>query len=195
MTTNILDKIYEIMIEYESMLDSNGNIVNKNLKNFKNIFTKDTFFNYIFEKIKIEKKNAEMEVINENNSSNKEYINFVRKNNEKPLDFKQNNGSELILINPSLTINNIKIELSSENEINKFFKKCYKKIILKSHPDKNGEPLLFIKSRKYYEEKLLIGILYICYILKIGVPDFNEKIVEHILFEIRIIQEKIISAT
>jgi len=189
MTTNILDKIFEIMKMYESLVDSNGNLLN--VQRCKNVFMNDIFFNFIFEKINIEKK-EHTEIFDENLNNNE---NFEKEKNTNNINNTNNNKIEensLILTNSYE--NNYKNNISLYDS-NLFFKKCYKKIILRSHPDKNGDSKYFIKCKKYYEENLLIGLLYLCYILNIKIPDLNAKILEKILLEIRIIQDKIINLT
>ena len=91
--------------------------------------------------------------------------------------------------------------------INAYIKKCYKVIVLKCHPDKNklqtNLHANFIKCREYYDEHLLIGLLYIFYIYKLSPPSPlnismpvvpDEKcniIIDRILREIRVIQCKL----
>ena len=93
------------------------------------------------------------------------------------------------------------------NIVNNYIKKCFRIIVLKCHPDKNktdaDSNITFIKCREYYEQKLLIGLLYICHIYNITPPsmkinmeikteDISSIIMKHILKEIRIIQSKIL---
>ena len=186
MATNILDKIFEIMKEYELLLDSNGNLENKN---FKNVFMNDLFFNFIFEKINIE-KTAHTEIFEENLWNDEKYENYEKEKNTNNVNNNKIEQNSLILIKSNE--NNYKNNISLYDS-NTFFKECYKKIILKSHPDKKGDSKYFIKCKTYYEENLLIGLLYLCHILNIKIPDFNPKIIEKILVEIRIIQDKIIN--
>ena len=75
-------------------------------------------------------------------------------------------------------------------------KTCYKKIILHCHPDKTKKNKdlyqeYFIKSQEYYENDFLIGQLYLFYLLQLKPPLLNSIIVNHIIIEIRHIQEKI----
>ena len=91
--------------------------------------------------------------------------------------------------------------------INAYIKKCYKVIVLKCHPDKNklqtNIHANFIKCQEYYDENLLIGLLYIFYIYKLSPPSPlnistpvvpNDKcniIIDRIFREIRVIQCKL----
>ena len=91
--------------------------------------------------------------------------------------------------------------------IKKYIKKCYKFIVLKCHPDKNtsneNSSALFIKCKDYYNEQLLIGLLYIFYLYKLNPPyplnmdmasvpdDDADVLISRILREIRIIQYKL----
>ena len=75
-------------------------------------------------------------------------------------------------------------------------KSCYKKIILLCHPDKtkvNKElyQKYFIKSKEYYENNFLIGLLYLFYLLELKPPPLSSLIINHIIIEIRHLQEKI----
>ena len=78
---------------------------------------------------------------------------------------------------------------------------------MKCHPDKNkthaDSNITFIKCREYYEQKLLIGLLYICHIYKIPPPsmisnmeikteDNSNIIMKRILKEISVIQSKLL---
>jgi hypothetical protein len=232
---NIFNKIYEIMNEYNNLLDKKNNqkfnyennISEPDYENkYKNddIFgMDDDFFKYIFKNINIELNNnifnnTENQESNNNNleyNNNKELNNInkntldnIKKSNNN--DNIESNNNDNIELNNNDNIesnNNDNIELNNDNNIesnnndniesdeiiNNYIKKIYKKIILKCHPDKNGDKLLFIKCKEYYENKLLIGILYIGYKIKYNLPELNQFIIKHILFEIRVIQEKIIN--
>ena len=73
-----------------------------------------------------------------------------------------------------------------------FIKKLYKKLVLKCHPDKNGNDKIFIKCKEYYETNFLIGLLYICHLINSDLLlELNEIILKEIFSEIKIIQEKI----
>lgn len=172
------------MDHYENLLNNKKSKLNNKNEINNNPFKDDDFFKYIFENIQLNKKKEEKEekeIFSENiskdqnESSNFFYNDLVEDNN-----WNQNQ--------------NIFIEekLDEELEINHFIKKIYKKIIIKCHPDKNGNPELFLKCQEYYENHFLIGILYIGYKIQFQLPSLNEIIIKRILNEIRIIEEKII---
>ena len=84
----------------------------------------------------------------------------------------------------------------ADSKVKKYMKICYKKIILHCHPDKTKKNKdlyqeYFIKSQEYYENNFLIGQLYLFYLLQLKPPLLNSIIVNHIIIEIRHIQEKI----
>ena len=86
---------------------------------------------------------------------------------------------------------------SSEKKsvVKKFIKKYYKKICLLTHPDKTNDldkNEIFKRAKDNMENNFLIGIIKNAYDLKIKIDDLNEIIIEQILIDIRIIQEKII---
>lgn len=83
-----------------------------------------------------------------------------------------------------------------EKEIDKIIKRLYKKIAVKSHPDKINDKeknLLFIKANFFYKNKILVGIIYVAKKLqvKVDITQFKEIIIIYILREIGKIQEKI----
>ena len=194
MKLNIYKKIFEIMDKYEKMLTyKNNNYIpnktNNDSNNDTNEYTNnDDFFKFILKNIKIEKSQLyENNIIPINN-----YI-----LNEPTQNIKSNDN--LIQCN-SKKINLINNTAKNSDEVKEFIKKIYKKIILKCHPDKNGDKEIFIKCQKYYEDNFLIGLLYLFYKLEITNKNFNEIIFPYVLtdelvriifVEIRIIQEKI----
>jgi hypothetical protein len=98
-------------------------------------------------------------------------------------------------------------EVDANPIIKAYIKKCYKKIVLKCHPDKNksthNADKLFIKCHDYYDNEFLIGLLYIYYLYKLlppaplnntspTEPDENSEIlIDRIFKEIRMIQDKL----
>lgn len=92
--------------------------------------------------------------------------------------------------------------------IDNYIKKCYKKIVLKCHPDKNKSnkyaEKLFIKCHNYYDNHFLIGLLYVFYLYKILPPsplnntsptepdETSRVLVDRIFKEIRLIQDKLV---
>ena len=187
---NIFEKIFEIMNEYENCTETY----------IYNNFSTDNFFNYIFKNINInsvplDKSLNEPLNIPLNKSLDEPLDKPLDKSLDKPLDKSLNEPLDKSLNEPlDKSLNEPLDEHLDEslNEIKKYMKKCYKKIVLITHPDKNGDQNIFIKCQTYYEESLLIGILYLCYLLKLDIPPINDIIVNRILIEIRIIQEKII---
>ena len=87
------------------------------------------------------------------------------------------------------------------------FKKLFRKIVIKCHPDKNtthqDAATKFIRCQDYYDNHFLIGILYIFYIYKIKPPyplnsstpivpeDDCSILLDRIICEIRVIQDKL----
>ena len=207
------------MNEYENLLDNYDNL--KNNTSFKKKesefdFNNDDFFNFIFKNIKIE-KNIPLE--RDNNSKNFENSNNIPIVNDKNNIKNIENTNNIVNINSSLNYhinyNNIfskeniielnlisvkdnetseKKKYKKDNEnivLKKYYKKMYRKIVLVCHPDKNGDKNMFIKCQKYYEDRSLIGLLYISYKLQIKPELLTDIIIKKIFEEIRIIQEKI----
>ena len=89
---------------------------------------------------------------------------------------------------------NDNVELNN-NKIDRFIKKYYRKIVILTHPDKTNDITknnIFKKAKDNIENKFLIGIIKNCYDLKIEINDLTESLLNYIMFEIRVIQEKII---
>ena len=94
--------------------------------------------------------------------------------------------------------------------VKKYIKKCYKLIVLKCHPDKIKEStafdktLMFIRCKDYYDNQLLIGLLYVFYMYNLNPPaplitsmpssqdeEYN-MLMDQIIHEIRVIQDKLV---
>ena len=179
-STNIFYKIYEIMDHYENILDNNS-------YSGDDRYTKgDDFFSFLFENIKkndpapnLEKKEEE-EITDTETKTDKE--------TDKETETKPKECTDPI--------------------IEKYIKKCYKKIVLKCHPDKNRSnehaEELFIKCHNYYNNRFLIGLLYIFYLYKILPPtplnntsptetdDTSDILIYRIFTEIRLVQDKLV---
>lgn len=176
--TNIFYKIFEIMDHYENILD------NSSYEGDDKYTEGDDFFAFLFKNMK--KQEAPP---------------------QKEPDTEQKPDKE-----PDPVPNK---EIPSENEpevdknpvIKSYIRKCYKKIVLKCHPDKNksthNAENLFIKCHDYYDNEFLIGLLYIFYLYKIlppaplnntspTEPDEDSAIlIDRIFKEIRMIQDKL----
>ena len=180
--------------------------INKNL----NEFTDNDFLNYIFNSVKIKKNesfnNLNQTQNNENQESNNSQSNYSNNNEEEfnnyneipnniPLNNNKSNNNEKLNNSNNNEDSNINEESSNNNELDKFIKKYYRKIVLLTHPDKTNDIIknnIFKKAKDNFENKFLIGIIKNCYDLKIEITDLTQSLLNHIMFEIRVIQEKII---
>tara|TARA_B110000879_G_scaffold211812_1_gene305700 strand:+ start:2209 stop:2799 length:591 start_codon:yes stop_codon:yes gene_type:complete len=178
--TNIFHKIFEIMDHYENILD------NSSYEGDDKYTEKDDFFAFLFKNMK--KQEAAPEKEPETNNEEKPETNDEEKPEKEP-------DSEP------------EPEIDTNPVIKSYIKKCYRKIVLKCHPDKNksnkNAENLFIKCHDYYDNNFLIGLLYVFYLYKILPPsplnntspiepDENASIlVDRIFKEIRLIQDKL----
>ena len=178
--TNIFHKIFEIMDHYENILD------NSSYEGDDKYTEKDDFFAFLFKNMK--KQEAAPEKEPETNNEEKPETNDEEKPEKEP-------DSEP------------EPEIDTNPVIKSYIKKCYRKIVLKCHPDKNksihNADKLFIKCHDYYDNNFLIGLLYVFYLYKILPPsplnntspiepDENSSIlVDRIFKEIRLIQDKL----
>ena len=176
--TNIFYKIFEIMNHYENILD------NSSYEGDDKYTKGDDFFAFLFKNMK--KQEAAHEKA-DNTEQNPEKV-------PEPVPDKESDPEP----EPEVDINPI---------IKSYIKKCYRKIVLKCHPDKNksthNADKLFIKCHDYYDNEFLIGLLYIFYLYKIlppaplnntspTEPDENSEIlIDRIFKEIRMIQDKL----
>lgn len=186
--TNIFYKIFQIMDHYEEVLGHYATHENKYKED-------DDFFSFLYNHMK---KPADTDISNNDLSNNN--TKEVKNDSDKEPNTEDNN-SESHEIN--FDDNKPTKPLTEHEEmINKYIKKCYKIIVLKCHPDKNRDRPnsneLFIKCHEYYDNHLLIGLLYVFYLYKlippkpIGEPCPNSEILtERILQEIRMIQDKL----
>ena len=199
MESNIFHKIFEIMNCYENLLNNHSKCNNKNKStDFSNNFMKneDNFFTFIFKNIHIYKNNQEDKntienTNNTNNTNNTDNNNTDNSYNTYNTDNTDNNKN----MNDIKNLNDIDVPIEKDEIIKSYMKKCYKKIVLKCHPDKNNNPednKYFIKCQEYYDNCFLIGLLYIFYLYKLEPPLLSDVIINRILCEIRIIQEKIL---
>jgi len=199
-STNIFYKIFQIMNHYENVLE---NITYKGEKykpddTFNDFMNADEFFSSIFKEVPIKKKEQPPDSHpNENDDSQDKPAN----DNEAPSD-NQSTGEDELPPDESKPLS------KQEQIITKYIKKCYRIIVLKCHPDKNKShengSELFMKCQQYYECDFLIGILYVFYLYKLKPPpplvnntqdvpdDDYTTIVNRILLEIRVIQDKLV---
>jgi len=196
---NILNKIYCIMDEYDYLLNINNNLVDNDIDditdndivNNKNELSEqfnDGFFKYIFDNINLSRRDDI-----KNSSNNSEESNVKETDTNTNTNIEINEISSINMNQYNMNQDNMNQDnINQDNIILDFIKKIYKKIIIKCHPDKGGDKSLFIKCQEYYDNKFLIGILYIGYKVNFVLPELNNKIIEQILYEIRIIQQKII---
>ena len=166
---------------HEKSLLSKNNDINETLKNNVETNTKKEEKKHKFE----QKIDHDQDTKNKKNQSNiHENKHFSSKNKDNSFHHPEINEVETSTIN----------EVNSE--VKKYMKLCYKKVILLCHPDKTKENKklyqeYFIKSQEYYENNFIIGLLYLFYLLKLKPPSLSSLIVNHIIIEIRQLQEKI----
>ena len=176
--TNIFYKIFEIMDHYENILD------NSSYEGDDKYTEGDDFFSFLFKNMKKQEAAPEKEQNTEQNTDKE----------PEPIPDKEPDADK----EPEVDANPI---------IKAYIKKCYKKIVLKCHPDKNksthNADKLFIKCHDYYDNEFLIGLLYIYYLYKLlppaplnntspTEPDENSEIlIDRIFKEIRMIQDKL----
>jgi hypothetical protein len=151
------------------------------------------FLNYIFNSVKIKKNEIPNQTHNDEDNRKNDNINI--NNSECNQDNQKNNNinsNEDNQKNDNKESNN---KESNNNEIDRFIKKYYRKIVILTHPDKTNDITknnIFKKAKDNIENKFLIGIIKNCYDLKIEINDLTESLLNYIMFEIRVIQEKII---
>ena len=177
--------------------------IDKNL----NEFMDNDFLNYIFNSVKIKKNDIPDNNLNQtqNNDLNKDkqtYNNNELNEDNKKNDNNESNNNNTKNDNNDSNEDNTKNDNNDSNkdntknnEVNNFIKKYYRKIVILTHPDKTNDIIknnIFKKAKDNIENKFLIGIIKNCYDLKIEINDLTESLLNHIMFEIRVIQEKII---
>jgi len=176
--TNIFYKIFEIMDHYENILD------NSSYEGDDKYTEGDDFFAFLFKNMKKQEAPPQKEPDTE------------QKPDKEPDPVPDN---EI----PSET----ESKVDKNPVIKAYIRKCYKKIVLKCHPDKNksthNAENIFIKCHDYYDNEFLIGLLYIFYLYKIlppaplnntspTEPDEDSAIlIDRIFKEIRLIQDKL----
>lgn len=181
--TNIFYKIFEIMDHYENILDNSS-------YSGDDRYTKgDDFFSFLFEHMKKAEPAPNPEQKSDENTEDTPDTE-AKSDTETGLEAEQEKTKD------------------TDPIIEKYIKKCYKKIVLKCHPDKNrstdNADKLFIKCHDYYDNHFLIGLLYVFYLYKILPPsplnntsptepdDTSSILVQRIFKEIRLIQDKLV---
>jgi hypothetical protein len=212
MKINIYFEIFNILNEYELllniyhdkkfMIDEKNKKNNDNNNNDKNLneFMDNDFLNYIFNSVKIKKNEIPNQTHNDEDNRKNDNINInininnTECNQDNPQSNEDNQKNDNINSNEDNQKNDNK-ESNNNNEINIFIKKYYRKIVILTHPDKTNDITknnIFKKAKDNIENKFLIGIIKNCYDLKIEINDLTESLLNYIMFEIRVIQEKII---
>ena len=191
---NIYIKIIEILNEYENLLNIYNSNSKSNATKREDDFLNDDFLNFIFKNIHVNKSsrdesgdNLRRDESSDNPLRNESGDNLRRdESGDNPLRDESGRGE---------SGGNESNDNPKKNSVKKFIKKYYKKICLLTHPDKTNDPdknELFKRAKDNMENNFLIGIIKNAYDLKIKIDDLNEIIIEQILIDIRIIQEKII---
>jgi len=213
MKINIYFEIFNILNEYELLLniyhdkkfiidEKNNDKKEQKINIDKNLneFMDNDFLNYIFNSVKI-KKNEIPNNLNQTYNNNKSNDNNekMNNNNEKMNNDNESNEDNNESNDNNQSFNNNKnddnTKKNDDNEVTKFIKKYYRKIVILTHPDKTNDITknnIFKKAKDNIENKFLIGIIKNCYDLKIEINDLTESLLNYIMFEIRVIQEKII---
>ncbi len=203
---NIFYKIFQIMDHYETVLDNKSYHGNKYKpdETFNDFMNADDFFSFISKQVPINKVPKPPP---RSGNAPPEDDDFFSAGAPPPPSADDKPPTDP---DPFASEDHASDAVPKTDEdaiIKKYIKKCYKLIVLKCHPDKNttkaNSSVLFIKCKDYYNEQLLIGLLYIFYLYKIKpphpldistpvVPDDNCNIlIDRILREIRVIQDKL----
>jgi hypothetical protein len=204
---NIFYKIFQIMDHYETVLDNysyQGNKYKPDEK-FNDFMNADDFFSFIAKQVPINK--VPKPPPRGGNAPTDDDDDFFSAGAPPPPSADDKPPAEA---DPFASEENASDAVPKTDEdaiVKKYIKKCYKLIVLKCHPDKNtaqaNSSALFIKCKDYYNEQLLIGLLYIFYLYKIKPPhpldistpvvpdDHCNILIDRILREIRIIQDKL----
>lgn len=179
-TFNLFDKIEEILNLYDNVFEK-YNISKISFE--KEIFDEWEYMMNIFE-----------EIINENNESNSEKKNNYIFSTDLVISktYNKNKSSPINDSNKHQNENNFNTFIEKE----KLIKRIYKKIAIKTHPDKVSDIKkieLFKKAKSFHENQILIGVIFIAKKLDINIDiqKFHKKIIMEIIREISLVQEKI----
>lgn len=203
---NIFYKIFQIMDHYETVLDThsyNGNKYKPD-ETFNDFMNADDFFSFIAKQVPINKTPKPPPMGGGNAPPDDD---FLPAGPPPPPSPEDKPPAEADPFASEVNASDAVPKTDEDAIVKKYIKKCYKLIVLKCHPDKNttqaNSSALFIKCKDYYNEQLLIGLLYIFYLYKINpphpldistpvVPDDDCNIlIDRILREIRVIQDKL----
>lgn len=196
---DIFYKIFQIMDHYEDILDKqmyNGDKYKPT--EASDLFTNnDSFFSSIFKNVALNKPDKDKLDEHDKNKLDEH-------DKDKPDDTMKDE------IPPDKLPCEIKPTTEHGKTVQKYIKKCYKILILRCHPDKHldetdfDKTQLFIRCKEYYDNQLLIGLLYIFYLYKLSPPapltistpmssdaEYN-TLLDQIIHEIRVIQDKLV---
>ena len=203
---NIFYKIFQIMDHYETVLDNHSYHGNKYKPDeaFNDFMNADDFFSFISKQVPLNKAQKPPPMGGGKAPPDDDFLPSGPPP-PSPADDKPPADAD-----PFASEENASDAVPKTDEdatVKKYIKKCYKLIVLKCHPDKNtaraNSSALFIKCKDYYNEQLLIGLLYIFYLYKIKPPhpldistpvvpdDDCNVLIDRILREIRVIQDKL----
>lgn len=177
---NLLDDLFFLQIINDIILDD------EILDNIRNKYKKNNNFCVNIEKDYILEDNISKDNILEDNISEDKNIENL------------NNKNQIIKSDKNYNTRDNDNNYTSVN-IDKIIKKVFKKIAINSHPDKlikkskNNVPI-FLEAREFYNNNKLIGLINCCIKLDINLEfiDTDNKTIEYILIEIRILLEEII---
>ena len=153
---NIFDSINKIIFSFETTKE-------------EYFLAKSIFEKYIYE-------NWELNIKEDNNMENptekKFQNNFHATANQKDEKYSpiyeshyKMNPTKIPSYTENKNLNFSRDKLKEDINIQKFNKKIYRKIAVKSHPDKvhNKEKIfLFVKANYFYENNLTIGLIFYC---------------------------------
>ena len=133
--------------------------------------------------------------VDENNGENKDENKDEYKGENKD-EYKGENKDENKDENKSENKSENKDENKDKNKkiFNSYLKKFYKKLILKTHPDKNKKNShYFVDIQYFYEKKIIIGLIYYYIKLKLPKPEMNNDLSQIYLNEIYNINHYIVN--
>ena len=197
---HIFSKIYELMDHFESLC-------HESVPSEKKYKEDDDFFAFIFQNVKeVDPQKQPHKKETNTTPTNPTTSTTIKEEESKTNEQSQTNSN---LNNEPANASTTLPEESEESIVNKYIKKGYKKIVLKCHPDKNKKSQdassIFVRCQEYYDNSLLIGLLYIFYLYNMRPPEplntldpnnINNKtnaLLNRIAKEIYIIQKKIVA--